>query len=65
MKFETLIKFLMDWQGCTREQAVHYINLRDEGYNHPSSLLLSTGKRVEDYTPGIWNVTVEEKSSIG
>lgn len=65
MEFETLIKFLMDWQGCTREQAVHYINLRDMGYNHSPSLQVSTGKLVEDYIPNIWNVTVEEKSSLG
>lgn len=65
MKFETLIKFLMDWQGCTREQATHYIGLRDLGHPHHAALWMAVWKRTDDLTPGIWNVTVEEKSSLG
>lgn len=60
MKFETLIKFLMVWQGSGRPQAEHYIKLRDEGHTHAEALWTAFRKTTDDFSLGTWNVTVEE-----
>lgn len=54
MKTETLIKFLMDWQGCSREQALRYLDFRDRGLPHAVALWTAVRRRTDDGWVGTW-----------